>query len=133
MAFKLSLRFAMMLLILHMVAALLVYVTAIAPEARMAMLLLILLSLLYYLARDVFLLLPDSWQEISLDQGEVVIVTRRGSKLIGRITNRTAVSPYFIVLCIKFEGFHLLHSRVIFPDALNVGAFREICVRLKYA
>jgi hypothetical protein len=89
--------------------------------------------LLYHLARDVFLLLPDSWQEIYLDHGEVVIVTRRGSKLIGRIANRTTVSPYFIVLSIKFEGFHLQHSRVIFPDALNVGAFRDICVRLKYA
>jgi hypothetical protein len=132
MAIKFSMRFAMLLLILHMIAAMLLYVTAMAPEARMAMLLPVLLSLFYYLARDVFLLLPDSWHEIFLDQGEVVIVTRRGSKLIGRIVNTTAVSPYFIVLRIKLEGSHLLQSRVIFPDALNVGAFREICVRLKY-
>ena len=125
-------HFAMLLLILHMIAAILVYVTDLAPEARIAMMLLVSLSLLYYLARDVFLLLPDSWHEIFLDQGDVVIVTRRGSKLIGRIANTTAVSPYLIVLRIKLEGFHLLHSRVIFPDALNVGAFREICVRLKY-
>lgn len=126
-------RFATMLLILHMIAALLVYLTAISPEARVVMLLLVLLSLTYYLARDAFLLLPDSWHEISLDQGDVVIVNRRGSRLIGRILNKTAVSPYFIVLCIKFEGFNLLHSRVIFPDALNADTFREICVRLKYA
>lgn len=133
MAIKFSMRFATMLLILHMIAALLVYLTAMSPEARAVMLLLVLLSLIYYLARDVFLLLPDSWHEISLDQGDVVIVNRRGSRLIGRIVNKTAVSPYFIVLCIKFEGFNLLRSRVIFPDALNAGTFREICVRLKYA
>ena len=88
-------HFAMLLLILHMIAAILVYVTDLAPEARIAMMLLVSLSLLYYLARDVFLLLPDSWHEIFLDQGDVVIVTRRGSKLIGRIASRTAVSPYF--------------------------------------
>jgi len=132
MAIKFSLRFFMILLLLHMMGAILVSVVVMALAVKMAMLLLVLLSLFYYLARDVFLLLPYSWREISLDQGDAVIATRRGSKLSGRIANRTTVSPYFIVLSIKFEGFYWLHSRVIFPDALNVGAFREICVRLKY-
>jgi hypothetical protein len=133
MAIKFSLRFATLLLLLHMIAVLLVSVTAMAPEARMAILLLVLLSFIYYLSRDVFFLLPDSWHEISLDKDDVAIVTRHGSKLLGRIANETIVSPYFVVLRVKLESGHLLHSRVIFPDALSEGAFREICVRLKFA
>jgi hypothetical protein len=133
MAIKFSLRFAMTLLLLHMIAAMLVYLAAMATEAKMAMLLPVLLSLVYYLARDVFLLLPDSWHEISLGQDGVAVVTRRGSRFLGQVANETTVSPYFVVLCVRLEGHQLPDSRVIFPDALGEGAFREICVRLKFA
>jgi toxin CptA len=130
---KPSLRFAMSLLLLHMMAAAVVYATAIPWPARLAMLMLIILSLVYYLARDVLLLLRDSWRDISLDQNNVTIVTRDGTNFLGQVANRTFVSPYFVVLCVKLEGQRLLVSRVIFPDAISTGAFRELCVHLKFA
>lgn len=133
MAIRFSPRFAILLLLLHMMVAAAVYVTAMPLEARLAMLLMILLSLIYYLARDVFLLLPDSWREISLEQNGIVVVTRDGSKLPGRFANETTVSSYFVVLRVKPEGRHLPVSRVIFPDALSAGAFRELCVHLKFS
>ncbi len=133
MAIKFSRRFCMLLLLLHTMAATVVYVTAMPLESRLAMLLLISLSLIYYLARDVFLLLPDSWCEISLDQGGVAVVTRDGSKLFGQFVDETTASSYLVVLRVKLEGRHLPASRVIFPDALGAGAFREFCVRLRFA
>lgn len=128
-----SLRFALSLLALHMMAALVVIVTALPWPARLAMLLLIILSLAYYLARDVLLLLPDSWRDISLDQKNVSIATRDGTVFMGQVSNKTFVSPYFVVLCVKPEENRLLVSRVIFPDAISAGAFREMCVHLRYA
>ena len=128
-----SLRFALLLLALHMMAAGVVIVTALPLLAKLAMLTLIILSLAYYLARDIALLLPDSWCDISLDQREVSIVTRNGTVLIGHVANKTFVSPYFVVLCVKPKESRLLVSRVIFPDAISAGAFRKMCVHLRYA
>ncbi len=130
---KSSLRFAVLLLVLHMIAATVVYATAMPLPVKLVMLLLISLSLFYYLARNVLLLFPDSWREISLDQNGVSVIARDGSSFLGQVANKTVVSPYFVVLCVRLEGHRLLVSRVIFPDAMSTGAFREFCVHLKFA
>ena len=133
MAIKPSVRFATVLLLSHAIAASVVYMTAMPWTARLAVLLLIVLSLSYYLARDAFLIFPDSWREISLDQSSVSVVARNGSKLIGQVAGKTIVSPYFVLLRIRPEGCYRSISRVIFPDAMDGDAFRELRVRLKFA
>lgn len=132
MAVKPSLRFALLLLLLHITAAGVVYMTAMPLGYRLAAILLILLSLIYYLLRDVLLLSAGSWREISLNQDGISLITRNGSKLFGQVTNKTVVSPLLVVLRVRTEGRQLLVSRVIFPDALGADAFREFCVRLKF-
>jgi hypothetical protein len=130
---KFSLRFAVSLLLLHMIVATVVYATAMPLPVKLVMLLLISLSLFYHLARDVLLLLPDSWREISLYQNGVSVIARDGSSFLGQVANKTTVSSYFVVLCVRSEGHRLLVSRVIFPDAMSIDAFREFCVHLKFA
>jgi len=129
---KPSLRFALSLLLLHMAVAAVVCATAIPWLAKLAMLMLIALSLSYYLARDVLLLLGDSWRDISVEQKDVTVVTRDGNSFLGQAADKCFVSPYVVVLCLKLEGSRLV-SRTIFPDALSAGAFRELCVYLKFA
>ncbi|HEU0282953.1 MAG TPA: protein YgfX [Gallionella sp.] len=133
MAIKPSPRLAMLLLLFHAIAAIVAYMTVMPLAARLVMLMLILLSLFYYQARDALLLLPDSWCGISFDQGSVSVVTRGGSCFSGRIANNTTVSPYFAVLCVRPEGHRLPVFRAIFPDALDTGEFRELSVYLKFA
>ena len=94
---KPSLRFAVSLLLLHIIAATVVYATAMPLPVKLVMLPLISLSLFYYLARDVLLLFPDSWREISLDQNGVSVIVRDGSSFLGQVANKTVVSPYFVV------------------------------------
>ena len=132
MVIKFSWWYCVALLLLHMLAAAVVYVTALPLSARLALLLLIFLSLLYYLARDAYLLMPDSWCEISLVQDGVALVTRDGSIFIGQLVTGTTVSSYFVVLRLKLHNRYRPVSRVIFPDALNVDEFRAFCVRLKF-
>jgi len=67
MAIKPSPRLALLLLLFHAIAATAVYATAMPPAARLAILILVLLSLIYYLARDVLLMLPGSWREIAFE------------------------------------------------------------------
>ena len=133
MAVKPSAHFAMLLLLSHAVAISVVYVTAMPLAARLVMLMLLLVSLLYYMARDVLLLFSNSWREILLDQDRVQIVVRDGSDFSGQTADKTIVSPYFIVLRIRLDEHRLPVSRVIFPDAIGRDAFRELCVRLKFA
>ena len=132
MPIKPSLRFAILLLLLHITTATVVYLTAMPLMARLGAILLILLSLGFYLMRDVLLLSAGSWREISLNQDGVSLVTRGGSKLLGQVANNTVVSPLLILLRVRLEDRRLLVSRVIFPDALGAGTFRELCVRLKF-
>ena len=132
MAIKPSLRFAVLLLLSHTVAAITVYATAMPLAPRLAMILLILLSLFYYLARDAWLLLPDSWCDIAFDQNSVSVVFRDDSSFLGKVATKTMVSPYFVVLRIKLDSRRLPVSRIIFPDALGTDVFRDLCVRLKF-
>lgn len=133
MAIKPSIRFATVLLLSHAIAAFVVYVTAIPWAARLALYLPVVLSLPYFLARDAWLISPDSWREISLDRGGASVVARDGSTLIGRIAGSTLVSPYFVLLCLRPEGHYRAISRVIFPDAMDREAFRDLRVHLKFA
>jgi len=128
-----SLRFAVLLGLLHLLAASVVVATVIALPAKLLMLLLTALSLAYYLLRDVLLLLPVSWHQISLSQHEVSVVTRNGSGFPGRVAPWTLVSPYFVVLRVLPQGRHRPVFRVFFPDSMRPGAFRELCVHLKFA
>ena len=133
MALKPSPRFALLLLLLHAIAAFVIFATAMPTIARLGVLMLILPSLFYYLARDALLFFPDSWREILFDQGRVSAVTLNGSGFCGKISGKTVVNPYFVVLCIRLEGRRLPVFRTIFPDALGTDAFRKLCVLLKYA
>lgn len=133
MSIKSSVRFAMVLLLSHAIAASAACLTAMPGTARLAVFSLIALSLYYYLARDVFLIFSNSWREISLDQSSASVVAQDGSKLIGLVAGKTIVSPYFVLLRIRPEGRYRLASRVIFSDAMDVDAFRELRVRLKFA
>jgi hypothetical protein len=133
MAIKPSPIFAVLLLFMHTTAAIAVYLTAIPLQAMLALNLLVALSLIYHLARDVLLRLPNSWREVTLVSGGVSVVTRDGSSFLGQVENKTTVSPYVVVLCVRLKGRRQVITRVIFPDALDAGAFRELCVQLKFS
>lgn len=133
MAIKPSARLAATLLFSHAIAVFVVYLTAIPWTARLVAGLLIMSSLTWHLSRDALLIFPDSWREISLVQNGATVVARDGSRLFGRITGRTVVSPYFVLLRIRPEGQGRTVSRVIFPDAMDADAFRELRVHLKFA
>ena len=116
-----------------MAAAITVYATTVPFAFKGAAILLVALSLLYYLARDVFISFPASWHEIALEQDSVQVTVRDGSSFYGQVTSTTIVSPYCIVFRVRQGRRQLLVSRAIFPDSVSSGEFRELCVGLKFA
>jgi hypothetical protein len=104
MALRTSPRFALLLLFQHLIAGIMIYVTDLPSAARLAIILLIVLSLIYYLARDVFLFSPDSWQEITLDKREISVVVRDGSSFLAQVMNTTLVSPFASYCASDWKG-----------------------------
>ncbi len=99
---------------------------------RSALWLLIALSFWHYLLRDALLLAADSWRDLTLEQDRVSVTCRDGSRFNGQVADETVVSPYLVVLCLQVEGRRVPVVRVIFPDAMRAGEFRELCIRLKF-
>lgn len=132
MAIKPSPCLALLLLLSHTIAASVVGVTAVPWAVKLAAFLLVVLSLSYYLVRDVLMIFPTTWREFSLEQGNVSIVVRGGPELAGEIVSGTVVSPYFVILRVGLKGCRRQVSRIIFPDATGRDAFRELCVYLKF-
>lgn len=133
MAIRPSPTFAALLLFIHAAVATAAYLTDIPLPARLALLVLITLSLVYHLARDVILSLPDSWCEVTLVPGGLSVATGDGTCCSGHLENKITVSPYFIVLRVRLDGRRQPVTRVIFPDALDAGEFRKLCVQLKFS
>jgi succinate dehydrogenase hydrophobic anchor subunit len=97
-------------------------------------LLLIVLSLIYHLLRDVGLRFPHSWREvITLKQDGVSIGLQGSSILSGKLSNTSVVFAYLVILVVMLDGHLFNTTRVIFRDALHPEAFREMCVYLKYS
>ncbi|HEX5362984.1 MAG TPA: protein YgfX [Gallionella sp.] len=131
MAIHPSPRFVFLLLFSHSLAAGAAYVTVMPSAFKIVIFPLLLLSVLYHLARDALVLLPDSWCGLSVKQGEVSVLRRDAGVMIGNVVDGTFVSPYFVLLRLRIEGRRWLVSRVIFPDALERDVFRDLCVRLR--
>ena len=132
MEIQFSARMTALLLSIHMLVAIVMWFTTMPPAIRFTLMLLTLLSLLYYLARDVFLLLPNSWREFRVGQAEQIIIFLGGSKLPFQILGQTIASPYLVLLRVRVDGQRWPTSRIIFPDALADDLFRQLCVRLKF-
>lgn len=131
-AIKPSRYFTGVLLALHLGGATVVYLTSIWWVAKFIMWLLIVVSLIYYVMRDVALRFPSSWREISLNQNDVTIITQNDSKLTGLLSDKSMVSGKFVILRMRLEGRYFTVARVIFRDALNPGMFRQLCVCLRF-
>jgi hypothetical protein len=120
------------LLALHTLALCSIWFTDLTVLSQLGLSLLVLLSLLYHLNRHVLLRGKRSWRVFSLDKLRVDVITRGGEELAGSILDQTVVTPYLVLLRVKLEGRRMPVYQVICCDALQVDAFRELRVRLRF-
>jgi hypothetical protein len=130
MAIHPSPRLAILLALMHLFAA---FAAGTAPILiSVGLILVVLASLSFHLARDALLLLPSSWRSLAVTEGQVAVVTRDGTELAGPVAGSSVVTPFFVVLRFRPEGGRRSVARAIFPDALENDAYRELCVRLRH-
>lgn len=100
--------------------------------AKTAMAFLVLLSLGYHLWREAWLSAPSATVALILENDQVVLTTRGGDQMTGKILLDSLVTPYLTVLNILPQGAHFARSVVILPDSLDAESFRQLRVWLKW-
>jgi toxin CptA len=74
---------------------------------RLAFLLLVTITTIYFVLRDALLLLPQSWKVLSINtNGKLEMVNKRGERFQPILTGETFVHPYLTILNIERSGLH---------------------------
>ena len=128
-----STRLALLLIVMHILCATLLCATALPVVITAALLVLVLISLAYYLARDAWCLTPQSWMALSFEQDKVVFRIQSGDRFAGEIEKTSVITPWCVLLRIKLADRFFPVSRLILPDALDHRVFRELCIRLGFS
>jgi toxin CptA len=100
--------------------------------AKLAIVFLLLLSLLYYLLRDAWLSVRISCVGLVLEGDDVILLMRDDTRLPCVILHDTLVTPYLTVLNVLPQDARFARSVVILPDSMDAEAFRQLRVRLKW-
>ena len=128
---KPSRTFCWLLVAVHLLVIVSIYLTNLVLWARIVLALLIVFSLFHQLYCHVRA--RQSWRSFSLEQKRVVVNTAGGEELNGEVVHGTVVTSHCVVLCARLEGDKLPVCQVIFRDAMQADAFRELRVRLKFS
>lgn len=122
--------FVLLLIALHQLAILSVCMTNLVLWAQLALSAAISISMMHHLYRHVWA--NQAWRALSLDKKQVLIHTLGGEQLSGILAHQTVVTPGCVVLCARLDGHKLPVCQVIFRDAMQADAFRELRVRLRF-
>lgn len=128
---RISRIFVSLLFVVHLLAILSVCLTNLVLWARASLALLIVASLIHqlYCHRRA----KHAWRSFSLNQKQLVINTLGGETLNGELMHQTVVTPHCVVLCASVNDHKRPVCQVIFRDAMQADAFRELRVRLRFA
>ncbi len=125
---KPSKTYLLMLFVVHLAAFVTVCLTNLVVWARFCLALLIAASLFYQLYRY----WHTRWRSFFLDQRQLQVNTRSGETRQGSILHQTLVTPCCVVLCARLDGYRRPVCQVIFRDAMQAEALRELRVRLRF-
>jgi hypothetical protein len=129
---KSSVLYVVLLSLLYALLAVTLCLTHLDLWVRLSILSLILLSFSHHLLLDALRLSSAAWISLSLNENQLVAGFRSGEIRSGVVMARSVITPYCVVLCARLEGRKLPACTVIFHDAMEPEAFRQLRVRLKY-
>lgn len=95
---------------------------------------LIMLSSVYYILRDVLLLLPASWQILEVNaKGQLRLMNKRGQRFEPALASNTFIHAKLTILNFKRNSFRLaLPPVIIFTHAENENELRRLRVWLRW-
>ena len=99
---------------------------------RVALVVLLLASLLHYLWRNAWLSAPSSVVTLLLDGDRMVLTSRSGEQVAGKVMPDSLITPLLTVLNVLPQDAYLARSVIILPDSLDAESFRQLRVCLKW-
>jgi toxin CptA len=127
-----SIYFTIALVASHGVALAVLVPLALPLWARTLLALLVLISLLYHVWHDAWLLALSSNKTLLLDGDMILLVARNGDQMTARVLVDSLVTPYITVLNVLPQGSYLARSVIILPDSLDTESFRQLRVWLRW-
>ncbi|UJP05205.1 MAG: hypothetical protein LZF61_10290 [Nitrosomonas sp.] len=126
-------RLAALLCVMHLVAFGLLWPLAVSFWVKVAITVLLILSLIHYLRQDALLTSSAAVAAVTLTANMTcVITTRAGAVINGNLLASTVVTPYLTVIFYRPEGKWLSRSIVILSDSLDVEVFRKLRIWLQW-
>ena len=127
-----SIYFTIALVVSHGIALAVLVPITLPLWARILLAALVLVSMLYHLWHDAWLLTLSSNKTLLLDGDRVLLVARNGDQVTARILADSLVTPFISVLNVLPQGAYLARSIIILPDSLDAESFRQLRVWLKW-
>lgn len=100
--------------------------------AKILLVLFVLVSLLYHVWHDAWLLALSSNKTLLLDGDMILLVARNGDRVTARILADSLVTPFITILNVLPQGSYLARSVIILPDSLDAEVFRQLRVWLSW-
>lgn len=122
--------FVSLLFAVHGLAITSICLTSLPLWARAGITLLIVASLIHHLY--LHLRSPLGWQSFFLDGMRVAVSLKGGAEWQGDVTRQTVITSSCVVLCVRLDRGVRVVRQVIFFDAMQADAFRELRVRLRF-
>lgn len=128
-----SCRLVTILCLAHLITAGFLWPLALPLEIKAIIIVLLIISLLYYLRKDALLSANDAVIALQLKEDMCCIVTTRsGQSIACRILGSTFVAPYLTVMNLQPVGKFFMRSVVILPDSIKGDEFRRLRVWLRW-
>lgn len=130
---KPSRQLTILLIVAHCAAALLVWPLSAPASIKGVILLLLVVSVFFYVRQDGLLNLAYSIVRLEISENMCCIFqTVDGRRVDCTILGTTFVSPYLTVILLQPEKGNFKRCMVIFPDAIDVETFRQLRVVLRW-
>jgi toxin CptA len=128
-----SIYFTIALVASHGVALAVLAPLALPLWSRTLLASLVLVSLLYHIWHDAWLLALSSNKTLLLEGDMILLVARNGDQVSARVLADSLVTSFITVLNVLPQGSYLARSVIILPDSLDAESFRQLRVRLRWA
>ncbi len=123
-----------LLLLAHAGAAALLWPLAMPAWGKVAIILVVIASLIYFLYHVALLRTAEAVHAIEIkEDGKIVVQTRRGEWHECRLSGDSFVSDWLTIMVLAQENRHAARYVVITPDNVDAEDFRRLRVWLRWA
>jgi len=106
----------------------------IALSIKSGLIALVIFSTIYFMLRDALLLLPHSWQRLSVtSKGQIRLVNKQGAQILPALVGNTFISHFLIIFLIENSVYRFgLPPLILFRGLENYQQHRQLRIYLRW-